>query len=159
MLFKFYVSSILMSILLIGCSSPPGSQAMGIAKSTEQLAQEKLQAEAKASFNAQDLSGCWQEIEVFPGNGGPGEGFLLRKIADNQYQGSGQYHDKEILTVKDKAVELKRQDGSLKKGETAFETLPENYDQRYLIIFEPETGVEWESPSKRGWKWYGKTCS
>lgn len=153
------LSLILISCLL-GCSNPNGSQTMGVAKSTEQLAQEKRAAEAKASFNPADLSGCWQKVQVFPpSTNGPESSFMLRKIADNQYQGSGNDHDKEILTIKDKSVELKAQDGSLKKGKTDFEPVPANSEQRYLVIFEPETGVTWESPPEYGWKWYGKTCS
>lgn len=152
--------SFLLICFLGACSVPNDPQAMGIAKSTEQLAQEKRVAEAKASFNPADLSGCWQKVQVFPpGTNGPEASFMLRKIADNQYQGSGKDHDQEILTLKGKSVELKTQDGSLKKGATDFEPVPANSEQRYLIVFEPETGVTWESPPEYGWKWYGKTCS
>ncbi|PIQ25198.1 hypothetical protein COW36_23095 [bacterium (Candidatus Blackallbacteria) CG17_big_fil_post_rev_8_21_14_2_50_48_46] len=146
----------LCSVFFLAACSPSLSEPPVMSlRSQEQIQADQKESMAKSSFNSADLSGCWQARQIFPPQGGPGPGFMLRKLSENEYEVESGADQEARLKIKAQQVELVRSDGTVEKAETRFETFP------YQIVFEAAAPVPggWNEGNRQGWEWLGKTCS
>lgn len=143
------------AFFLTACAAPLSDLPVMTLRSQEQILADQQERLAKSSFNSADLSGCWQARQIFPPQGGPGPGFMLRKLSENEYEVESGADQQARLKIQAKQVELVRSDGSVEKAETRFETFP------YQIVFEAAAPVPggWNEGNRQGWEWLGKTCS
>lgn len=131
--------------LLVGCSA---SADFGTAKSQQQLSAEDRAQAVNASFKPADLSGCWQDVQIFPPQGGPGQAFRLRKIATDSYAAA----DGRQLNIVAGHAERIGTDGSRLTGALNFAQPP------YTIAFDADGGEANFEDTRLGWQWAGQDC-
>lgn len=151
--FMTFVSAVLSSCTVSSQSSTPTAVAFS------EGYQEQLNAEeqAKSSFDARDLSGCWQPVSIFPHSGLYGSPFVFKKIQENEYQTTQKDADgimsTERVMVSDTSFEYRLNNGAPQRGELLFDAYPYQ-----LKIISEESPDAFEVAQQYGFQWLGKTC-